>query len=126
MKFILFYLLFLLFLSSCSHLGNFQSNSCGQTDWYEIGRQDGRYGETAKKKEKWQNLCKKSFNETMYKVGHKKGMAQYCSPENAFRLGKTDTPYKKVCDPSSEAFLKAYEEGQNVFLEKEKSFLEQH
>ncbi len=117
-------ILLLLFLTACSHLKNFQTSSCGQTDWYEIGRQDGRYGESSEKIEKWFKLCKKSFNKTMYKIGHKKGLKQYCSPENAFQLGKTDIPYKKVCKTSLKSFLEAYKQGQNIFLEKERSFLE--
>ena len=121
-----FYLIviYLSLLTGCSLQGK-PKTACVQRDWYEIGRQDGRIGESIYKLENWSTLCPKTMKKEVYKLGYRKGLKNYCSPGNAYELGKSGVAYKNVCQDSQtrRLFLRSYNDGENSLIDKEKADL---
>ena len=122
-----FVFLFSFFLASCGHKPlSPTAAQCVEKDWYEIGRQDGRRGDSLKRLKKWKNFCEGFLNQRMYNLGYNKGLKQYCSSENAFHLGKNGAPYKDICRKDlKEEFLKYYKKGAESYLKNERSFIEE-
>lgn len=92
--------------------------SCAQRDWYESGRHDGSQGATLDRLAKYKVECNSEFNsawESLYTNGRNAGLVEYCTPENAFQLGRMNISYMYTC-PSTveEMFLSAYRKGQEA------------
>ena len=92
---------------------------CEQRDWFELGRrQDGAQGATEDQLSKHARSCGKEFRpdwETMYTNGRNAGLVEYCTPENAFELGKMGLAYMFVCPSTVEPqFLSGYRKGQRA------------
>ena len=112
-------------LASCVSLG--PELSCEGTNWYELGRQTGRQGEVLKDKWDMNSICGSrdlySQKYAILETGYFAGLAEFCSPENAFNLGRLGLGVKKECpDQFKEAYMAAYERGQR-FAEIEASNL---
>src|SRR5689334_12498816 len=110
------FLLSTLLLTGCatSHI----STPCQEPDWYEIGRRDGASGEQldySKPKRKCSETDYSSIKD-VYRAGRAAGLAQYCSEENAFVIGRAGLSYSYVC-PSTleETFLGAFKKGYQIF-----------
>lgn len=105
-------------LSACSS-ANSQKNTCTERDWFELGRHDGAQGSTDDKLQKYTNDCRKAAinadAETMYVNGRNAGLVEYCTPENAFELGRMGIAYMYVCPSTVEPkFLVGYRKGQRA------------
>jgi hypothetical protein len=92
--------------------------SCAQRDWYEVGRQDGAQGSTLDHLAKYKVECGHDFNsswESLYTNGRNAGLVEFCSPDNAYQLGRMGIAYMYVC-PSTveEEFLIGYRKGQDA------------
>jgi|GEM_PF-3051729 hypothetical protein len=90
------------------------SATCQSADWFERGRQDGSTGENPRV-EKYRQQCSKVFNEEtkgLYMAGFHSGLNDYCSPENAFKVGEMGGSSENLCpEVMKEAFLKAFKNG---------------
>lgn len=109
---------FALGLSACASTST-QKQTCQQRDWFELGRHDGAQGSTEAKFDKHTEECRKQVNtsevETMYTNGRNAGLVEYCTPENAFELGRMGLVYMYVCPSTVEPrFLSAYRKGQRA------------
>jgi len=91
---------------------------CEQRDWFELGRTDGAQGTSENKLKKYAMECPKQFRsewETMYTNGRNAGLNEYCSPENAYELGRSGQTYLYVCPSTMEPqFLGDYRRGQRA------------
>lgn len=102
---------------------------CDQRDWFEIGRHDGAQGSTGDQLQNHTRECGRQVRsdwETMYANGRNAGLAEYCTSDNAFELGKMGVAYMYVCPSTMESkFLSGYREGQRAReLEQENKNLE--
>jgi hypothetical protein len=103
---------------------------CQNTDWYEIGREDGSLGRTLDRFEVHKKSCSAKTNtnfEALYMNGRDRGLIEFCTPQNGFALGKSGEIYSYVCPFHLESkFLTEYRRGQKVYdLEKDNLKLEQ-
>jgi hypothetical protein len=100
-------------LISCASPG--KTGDCAQIDWYERGRQEGAAGQTQKTPAGVAQTCE-GASYPLYLQGHNAGLAEYCTPGNAFHIGKADLPYVKGLCPSlvEKDFLKALEKGRRM------------
>jgi Protein of unknown function (DUF2799) len=111
----------LLMLSACTSTPfNPDLGRYDQTDWYEVGRQDGISGEPAKKFRSYILMCEHTKsrlpNKDLYDAGRGIGLAEYCTPKSAQQLGKMGTPYNDICPPHlKEDFAHNYALGQRMF-----------
>lgn len=90
--------------------------ACVERDWFELGRHDGAQGAADDKLDNYAKDCRKNFSsdfETMYTNGRNAGLVEYCTPENAFELGRMGIAYMYVCPSTVEPkFLVSYRKGQ--------------
>ncbi len=94
-----------------------QKANCGERDWFELGRHDGAQGSADDKLQKYTKDCRKQGGdiETMYTNGRNAGLVEYCTPENAFELGRMGIAYMYVCPSTVEPkFLVSYRKGQRA------------
>lgn len=106
-------------LSACS--SNEKKADCQTRDWYEVGRSTGAKGAGPTEPRKLANYCKFEDSSASYKLylqGHNAGLAEYCTPETAFHMGRTNAPYSKGLCPSflEDEFLAALKRGEQVSL----------
>lgn len=107
----------LLVLTSCATPLS-ERFSCGNSDWYEIGRRDGSSGASAERFHTYRAQCGDRLDpqsEDMYRNGRNAGLVEFCTATNAFELGRMNIRYNAVCPPQMEhPFLQAYEKGQRA------------
>ncbi len=110
-------LLFAFFAIACGHTDKPAAN-CQELDWYEIGRRDGSKGLDFAGHKEVKTVCAQSDHSTqeaLYNNGFDSGIAQFCSPENAFEIGRSGQKLNNICPPMLKAaFAKRYEEGRRV------------
>lgn len=91
-----------------------QDPVCMNNDWYERGRQDGATG-VQHRKEHFQDLCHNSFSTEsadLYMNGFHAGLTDYCSLENAFKVGQMGGPEENHCPHlMKESFKIGYDQG---------------
>lgn len=105
----------LLLVSACSTTPLEDRFSCANSDWYEIGRRDGASGAPLARWAHYHERCGDRIDpqsEDMYRNGRNSGLVEYCTPNNAFELGRMHIAYNSVCPSQMEsAFTEAYEKG---------------
>ncbi len=91
-----------------------QDPVCLNNDWYERGRQDGATG-VKPRKEQFQSLCQRNFTleaAELYMNGFHAGLTDYCSPENAFKVGQMGGSPENQCPAlMKESFKEGYTQG---------------
>lgn len=112
----------LVLLSGCSSLSETQ---CRTGEWEEIGEHDGAHGAPQHRSVDHQKACAEygvEVDAEAYFRGYERGLEQYCTANNAVRLGVEGAAYAGVCPvelyPTFEAQYRAgyvvYEQRQRV------------
>lgn len=92
--------------------------SCGQLDWFEIGRSDGLQGVDSLSWEIKEKECKgfSDANHESYVNGWYAGVDEFCSYSHGFAFGKSGHSYLNVCPTGKEeGFLEAYRMGTKIY-----------
>lgn len=107
-------------------------SDCRNSDWYEIGREDGSLGRTVEVFQQHRKECVGQDQDTasvepLYLNGREKGLIEFCTPNNGFNLGKSGDLYYYVCPYHLETqFLDEFRRGQKVLaLQRENLRLDQ-
>ncbi len=117
-------LFFPLFLGglSCAILtdrNGLNREACANSDWWELGRQDGTQGEPVGKYDKRLSECRigpDKSRENLYLNGRNAGLAEYCQPSNGYEIGRTGQFYFYVCPVDTEVdFVSRYRIGRKVY-----------
>jgi len=99
---------------------------CLLTDWYEIGRQDGRQGRPRTAFQGRAKACLEhgiNADRQAYYSGHDQGLTYYCSEQNGFELGQKGLAYNAVCPLRLEPNFRAgYNKGMQTFCSEQKGF----
>ena len=94
-------------------------NECIHADWRGIGYEDGARGYPTSRIGAHRKACAKygiTPDFDAYEKGHKKGLCEWCTPQNGYAMGVRGKMYNGVCPNSLEpAYLKAYNQGKAVF-----------
>lgn len=105
-------------LMACSSVNKQARIDCQRADWFELGRRAGAQGQDGKDFEKLVRECKgtpSSLAKELFTNGHNSGLAEYCSPENAFAMGRGGLGYKDVCPQQLKLeSMKNYKRGQHA------------
>jgi hypothetical protein len=106
----------MVFLAGCA---TSEKLPCATTDWYELGRRNGTQGGSEEEVKALKPACgtedEKADALALYENGRSLGLAEYCTEENGFEMGRTGQKYAKVCPIIlEEAFLAGYKRGQSV------------
>lgn len=109
--------LLVLLLQGCATLDRDQ---CQVADWRLIGYQDGVQGKPSSIIGTYREDCAKHAivpDLDAWQAGRAQGLQEYCTPANAFRIGRSGHAYPGVCPgPADAAFESAYGDGRAIYL----------
>jgi hypothetical protein len=113
----------ILMVAGCASVSK---EDCLLTDWYEIGRMDGRQGQPRTVFQGRAKACLEhgiSADRQAYYQGHDEGLKYYCTEEKGFDMGQQGLPYKSVCPLQLEPDFRAgYNKGMRFFCSEQKGF----
>jgi hypothetical protein len=95
----------LVMLTGCASLNREQ---CQRGDWYGIGMADGQVGELAQRMDRHVRACAEygiRVDDQQYRTGYERGLAEYCTIDNAFESGLLGRRYQRVCPPAIDALF---------------------
>lgn len=99
---------------------------CMLTDWYEIGRLDGRQGKPRTAFQGRAKACLEhgvNADRQAYYKGHDLGLQYYCTEQNGFEMGQRGRPYNAVCPiPLEPGFRAGYNKGMQSFCSEQRGF----
>lgn len=113
----------LLMVAGCASVSK---EDCQLTDWYEIGRMDGRQGKPRTAFQGRAKACLEhgiSADRQAYYEGHDQGLAYYCTEQKGFELGQKGLAYNSVCPLQLEPNFRAgYNRGMRSFCSEQNGF----
>jgi hypothetical protein len=113
----------LLMFAGCASISK---EDCMLTDWYEIGRLDGRQGKPRTAFQGRAKACLEhgiTADRQAYYSGHDLGLTYYCTDQKGFELGQRGRPYNAVCPINLEAGFRAgYDRGMQSYCSESKGF----
>lgn len=89
-----------LFLVSCASLSE---SECQSGNWQAIGYRDGSVGRLPTYFAKHANACSQygiatnQYQQNLWEQGRQQGLKQYCTPQNAYRIGQSGKQLAPVC-----------------------------
>lgn len=95
------------FLASCASVSPEQ---CREGDWRGIGFADGKEGRSAGYISRHQEACNKigiTPDVNAWLAGREAGLKEYCTPQNAYRIGRKGTELANLCTGPSVSELNA-------------------
>jgi hypothetical protein len=113
----------LIMVAGCASVSK---EDCLLTDWYEIGRLDGRQGKARTAFQGRAKACLEhgiNADRQAYYKGHDLGMQYYCTEQKGFELGQQGLAYRSVCPLQLEGNFRAgYDKGLQSFCSESKGF----
>ena len=98
-------------------------DECLMADWRSVGFEDGRNGQLTSYVGEHREACAGhgvTPNLTEYLAGHSQGIAEYCRPQNGFRLGQSGQAYRGECPAGLEAdFVESHADGYGLYERRE-------
>jgi hypothetical protein len=106
----------LLVLAGC---GSMSKNECLTVDWRTVGYEDGVAGYSGDRIGQHRKACAKygvSTDLELYQQGRERGLREFCTPVNGYRIGSQGGGYAGVCPENLEpAFLTAFNSGHQLY-----------
>jgi hypothetical protein len=103
-------------LSACATLDR---EECINADWRLIGYEDGAQGRSTAYLGNHREACAEHRvrpDMDAYLQGHEEGLAPYCRPAKAYRLGRSGGHYPGVCPTHLRPeLLSAYQDGKDIY-----------
>ena len=113
----------MLMVAGCASVSK---EDCLLTDWYEIGRMDGRQGRPRTAFQGRAKACLEhgiNADRQAYYSGHDQGLNYYCTEQKGFELGQQGLPFNSVCPLQLEPNFRAgYNRGIQSFCTEQKGF----
>ena len=101
--------------AACAQSVAERSAACAATDWYAYGLTDGRLGVPERERQDLFQDCLEAgavVDVAAYRAGWSEGLAEYCTAETGYRVGREGRPYHGVCRGQAERdFLQGRERG---------------
>jgi len=107
----------LLTLAACAGVDTTaDASTCQGRDWLSLGRADGEAGQPEARREALFAECAAAgapADLAAYRAGRAEGLADYCTEEVGYFVGRSGAPYFQVCDDRAHgaAFLDAFKRG---------------
>ena len=106
----------LLLLSGCATMNK---EECLTVDWQTVGFEDGAAGQPADRIARHRKACAKhgvTPDLVAYQAGRERGLREYCTPENGFRVGERGGDYGGFCPVDlAESFEAAWRDGRELY-----------
>ncbi|MEM8541584.1 MAG: DUF2799 domain-containing protein [Pseudomonadota bacterium] len=90
-------------LVACGPIDSVSPEQCQAGDWSNIGFADGKAGRSEAYVSRHQEACAKvgiTPDTTAWIAGRTRGLQQYCTPQNAYSIGRDGTELSNVCSGS--------------------------
>jgi hypothetical protein len=104
-------------LQGCATLNR---EECQVADWRLIGYQDGAAGLPAARVGEYREACAEYAivpDLDAYQAGRLEGLQEYCTPDNAYRIGESGHAYAGICPAALDGrFRRAWAAGHEVHL----------
>lgn len=104
----------------CARGASVSESQCAAGDWETIGYRDGALGERPSRLLAHQDACIPhgvTPDRDAYQLGWRRGIGEFCHPDNGFSLGREGEGHDNVCPaPHRDAFLAAWNEGRSLFV----------
>jgi len=97
-RFTVFLLLF--GLAACEPIDSVSPEQCQAGDWASIGFADGKAGRSEAYFARHQEACAKigiTPNSAAWSTGRTRGLQEYCTPQNAYQVGRNGSELSNVC-----------------------------
>lgn len=105
-----------LLIVSCAPISEDQ---CRGGDWGSIGLADGKAGKSVSILEKYAETCAEfgiSPDQNLYLQARKSGLQFYCTPQNAYKVGREGARLNTVCEPAVQSQIRpAYDRGNKYY-----------
>lgn len=91
-------------LVGCGPIDSVSPEQCQAGDWTSIGFADGKAGRSESYFSRHQDACAKvglSPNIAAWSAGRARGVQQYCTPQNAYSVGRKGSEVSNVCSGPS-------------------------
>lgn len=85
---------------ACGPIDSVSPEQCQAGDWAVIGFADGKAGRSEATISRHQDACAKvgiTPDAAAWTAGHTRGLQQYCTPQNAYSIGRDGTELSNVC-----------------------------
>lgn len=110
-----------LVLGGCATLNE---SECRSADWSQLGARDGGLGYSRDRLQDHRKACSEfglAADDAAWSEGYAAGLADYCTADNGYRVGRQGGHYANVCPAQAERrFVPAYELGRETYdLERE-------
>lgn len=104
-----------LFVTGCATMSE---GECRHADWRGLGERDARQGRTAEYFADRAEACREHglpADREAYRLGWRRGLDHFCTPDTGFRHGLSGEDYKRTCPLGAEAaFLAGYGLGRDI------------
>lgn len=114
--------LMMLGLAALSGCATMSESECRTADWRTVGFHDGEAGYARERIADHQESCAKAGvlpNAKAYFDGYAIGLRNYCTYDNATKVGLAGQSYRDVCPPElAPAFLSRYREAYSVYQQR--------
>ena len=94
-------------LAACATL---TERECAAGDWYSVGLEDGAKGRLTSFFDRHVKACAKhglTADKSEWLDGRERGLLSYCTPQNAYRVGRLGSRINPVCPPLAEVAMVA-------------------
>ncbi len=105
-----------LMVASCAPISE---DECRGGDWGSIGLEDGKDGRPASILTKYAETCAEfgvAPDQATYLQARAAGLQFYCTPENAYKVGRSGDRLNTVCEPQIQQSIRpAYNKGRKYY-----------
>lgn len=96
-------------LAGCATTSTLKAQDCPHANWHDIGYQDGLRGASSQAILKHSNTCQSQAtpDRKLWEEGRQKGLLEYCTPTNAYNLGRMGRTLTGICEHNLEELHRA-------------------
>jgi len=103
-------------LASCAPISE---DACRGGNWGSIGLEDGKEGKSLSILDKYAQRCAEfgvAPDQDVYLAARQSGLQFYCTPQNAYQVGRDGGRLNKVCQPGVQASISpAFNQGKRYY-----------
>lgn len=109
----------ILLLAGCATTTTLKQTDCAHADWQQVGREDGAQGANAQKILTHAKTCQGQAtpDRALWEAGRQEGLKSYCTPNNAYNMGRMGYTLNGVCDDGDSKTLEALHRANMMGLE---------
>ena len=102
-------LLVCLAMTGCATTQTLKAKDCPNANWETVGYQDGVLGASSQMILRHTATCQghTTPDRALWETGRQRGLKEYCTPTNAYNLGRTGRTLTGVCEHNLEELHRA-------------------